>query len=364
MAPSASAAADPPLTGVRVLELAGLGPVSFAGMMLADLGARVLRVDRPEPPAVPAEARRRVDVLGRGKQSVVLDLRAPGAADALLDLVASCDVLIEGYRPGVTERLGIGPGPCHERNPALVYVRLTGYGQAGPLAQEVGHDLNILAVSGVLDEVGRAGQAPTPPLNLVADYGGGGMLAVVGALAALTDARRTGRGRVVDAAMCDGAMLLASATYAFDPPGPRGTNLLDSGAPFYEVYETSDGQHVAVGALLDPFWRALLEVLGRADDPRWRDRRAADWPALKSELREIFAGRTRAEWVAAFAGTVACVSPVLRRDELADFPHHAARRALIEVDGVPVPAPAPRFGPGAGSAVGAQGGEESAEASG
>lgn len=336
--------ASRPLSGVRVLELASMGPVSFAGMVLADLGASVVRVDRPAPPAMPDEARTRADVLGRGKRSLGLDLTAPGAADVVLDLVAQTDILLEGSRPGVAERLGVGPAPCQARNPALVYVRLTGYGQWGPLAQEVGHDINFLAVSGVLDAVGRAGQLPTPPLNLVADYAGGGMLAVVGALAALHEARQEGRGRVVDAAMSDGAMLLTAASYAFAPAGPRGTNLLDSGAPFYEVYETADGRHLAVGALLDKFWLAFLEALGLAGSARWRERRAVDWPELKGELARIFASRTRAEWLEVFAGSPACVSPVLRRDELASYPHHAARRALVHVDGTEVPASAPRFG--------------------
>jgi alpha-methylacyl-CoA racemase len=329
---------------VRVLELAALGPVSFAGMMLADLGAEVVRVDRPTAPGLPEGARPQADVLGRGKRSLGLDLGADGAAEVVLDLLAHTDILVEGSRPGVAERLGIGPEPALARNPALVYVRLTGYGQQGPMAQEVGHDLNFVAVSGALDAIGRAGQLPTPPLNLVADYGGGGMLAVVGALAALHEARRSGRGQVVDAAMADGAMLLTAASYSFAPPGPRGTNLLDSGAPFYEVYETADHRHLAVAALLDTFWLALLGVLGLAESARWRARREADWPALKQELAEVFAGRTQAEWLEAFTGAPACVTPVLRRDELASYPHHRTRQALLRVDGVEVPAPAPRFG--------------------
>lgn len=339
-----------PLSGVRVLELAALGPVSFTGMMLADLGASVVRVDRPEPAAVSEEARARADPLGRGKSSLGLDLRAEGAADVLLDAVAEADILVEGARPGVAERLGVGPGPCLARNPALVYVRLTGYGQQGPLAQEVGHDINFIAVSGVLDAIGRAGQPPTPPLNLVGDYGGGAMLAVVGALAAVVQAQRTGRGQVVDAAMCDGAMLLNAASYAFATSGPRGTNLLDSGAPFYEVYECADGRHLAVGAILDKFWLALLTVLGQSDSTMWRERREADWPQLKAELATIFSSRTRAEWLEEFAGVPACVSPVLSRDELGTYPHHVARNALVNVDGAEVPAPAPRFGAGPATA--------------
>jgi len=308
-----------PLSGVRVLELAALGPVSFTGMMLADLGASVVRVDRPEPAAVSEEARARADPLGRGKSSLGLDLRAEGAADVLLDAVAEADILVEGARPGVAERLGVGPGPCLARNPALVYVRLTGYGQQGPLAQEVGHDINFIAVSGVLDAIGRAGQPPTPPLNLVGDYGGG-------------------------------AMLANAASYAFATSGPRGTNLLDSGAPFYEVYECADGRHLAVGAILDKFWLALLTVLGQSDSTMWRERREADWPQLKAELATIFSSRTRAEWLEEFAGVPACVSPVLSRDELGTYPHHVARNALVNVDGAEVPAPAPRFGAGPATA--------------
>jgi alpha-methylacyl-CoA racemase len=228
----------------------------------------------------------------------------------------------------------------------LAYVRLTGFGQQGPMAQEAGHDINFLAVSGVLDAIGRAGQPPTPPLNLVGDYGGGAMLAVVGALAAVLQARRTGRGQVVDASMCDGAMLLNSASYAFAPTGPRGTNLLDSGAPFYEVYECADGRHLAVGAILDKFWLALLRVLGLSESARWRERREADWPELKRELAAVFARRTLGDWIDEFSGVAACVTPVLRRDELAAYPHHVARQALVNVDGADVPAPAPRFADG------------------
>lgn len=330
-----------------------MGPVSFAGMMLADLGASVVRVDRPERTAVPEAARAHADVLGRGKLSVGLDLKRAGADDVVLDLVADSDVLIEGSRPGVAERLGIGPEPCLVRNPALVYVRLTGYGQQGPMAQEVGHDINFIAVSGVLDAIGRAGQSPTPPLNLVADYGGGAMFAVVGVLAALIEVRRSGCGQVVDAAMSDGAMLLSSAAFAFAPSGPRGTNLLDSGAPFYEVYETADHRHLAVGAIMDKFWLTLLTVLGLSDSARWRERREADWPVLKTELAEVFVSRTQAEWIAEFAGVPACVTPVLRREDIATYPHHVDRRALVCVDGAEVPAPAPRFG---GAAVVPRGG--------
>lgn len=343
-------AASKPLSGLRVLELAAFGPVSFTGMMLADLGAAVVRIDRPEPPAVSEEARARADPLGRGKSSLGLDVRSEGASDVVLDVVAKTDVLVEGSRPGVVERLGIGPEPCLARNPALVYVRLTGYGQQGPMAQEPGHDINFVAVSGVLDAVGRAGQPPTPPLNLVADYGGGAMLAVVGALAAVLQAQRTGHGQVVDVAMCDGAMLLNSASYAFAPSGPRGTNLLDSGAPFYEVYECADGRHLAVGAVLDKFWLALLGVLGLSESATWRQRREADWPELKRKLAEVFARRTQVEWLDEFARVPACVTPVLRREELAAYPHHVARQALTRVDGVDLPAPAPRFGAGSQAA--------------
>jgi alpha-methylacyl-CoA racemase len=338
-----------PLDGVRVVELAGIGPVPFAGMLLADLGADVVRVDRPAAVAAVDPARPSQDPMARGKRSVGVDLKHPDGVAVVLRLVAEADVLVEGFRPGVTERLGVGPEPCLAANPRLVYGRMTGWGQDGPLAQDAGHDIDYLAVAGVLAHVGRAGAPPTPPINLVADFGGGANLLVVGVLAALFDAARTGAGTVVDAAMVDGAALLMAPFFAARASGfwrdERGTNMLDSGAYFYDAYECADGRHVAVGAIEPQFHAALLTGLGldgAGDLPDQMDREA--WPAMKERLAAIFRTRTRDEWVEAFAGTDACVAPVLTMGESAAHPHVRARGSVVESGGVPQPAPAPRVG--------------------
>jgi alpha-methylacyl-CoA racemase len=330
-----------PLGGLRVLEMAAIGPVPFAGMVLADLGADVVRLDRPAERTAPPGAGAAVDVLGRGKRSVVVDLKRPEAAGVVLDLVRGVDVLIEGLRPGVMERLGVGPDECHAVNEQLVYGRMTGFGQDGPLAQEAGHDINYIAISGVLGRIGRAGEAPVPPLNLVGDFGGGAMFLVSGVMAALLERVRTGRGQVVDAAMVDGSMLLTAAFFGGRRPGPRGTTIIDSGAPFYDAYETSDGRYVSVGAIEPQFWASFIAGLGL--DPAEISQQPGDWPAAKQRVADAIRTRTRDEWVAVFEGKDACVAAVLDHDELFDHPHHVARQQFVEVDGVPQPAPAPRF---------------------
>jgi alpha-methylacyl-CoA racemase len=331
-----------PLAGLRVVELAGIGPGPHAAMVLADLGADVVRVDRPGAGAGAA-----ADPTLRGRRRLAADLKDPGDKAAVLDLVERADVLIEGYRPGVTERLGIGPADCHARNPKLVYARMTGWGQDGPLAQRAGHDINYISLTGLLHAIGRPGERPVPPLNLVGDFGGGSMLLLVGVLSALWEAQRSGQGQVVDAAMVDGASLLGQMFWGFlaqkmwvDQPG---VNMLDGGAPFYDTYTCADGRHVAVGAIEPQFYAALLTGLGLtgADLPGQHDRDR--WPELKARFAEVFATRSRDDWAGVFAGTDACVTPVLAFGEVAAHPHLAARATLVDPAGVPQAAPAPRF---------------------
>jgi alpha-methylacyl-CoA racemase len=332
-----------PLQGVRVIEIASLAPAPFACMVLSDLGADVIRVDRPAG----AGGEATIDPLCRGRRSVALNLKDPAGVDVLLRLVESADVLVEGFRPGVAERLGFGPDVCLERNPGLVYGRMTGWGQEGPMSQMAGHDINYIAVAGALDPIGRAGERPVPPLNLVGDFGGGGMLLATGVLAALVERSRSGRGQVVDAAMVDGAALLTSFIHGMRGQGvwqdARGTNLLDSGAPFYDTYETADGAYMSVGALEPQFYAALLLGLGLADEdlPGQLDRDR--WPELRARFTEVFKRRTRAEWTEIFDGTDACVAPVLGLGEAPAHPHASARAGFVEVGGLTQPAPAPRF---------------------
>jgi alpha-methylacyl-CoA racemase len=337
-----------PLSGVRVVELAGIGPVPFTGMLLADLGADVVRVDRAGvvrgTETVPFQLSD--DLMSRSRRSIGVDLKHPDGVEAVLRLVAVSDALVEGFRPGVAERLGVGPEPCLARNPRLVYGRMTGWGQSGPLAAAAGHDINYIAVSGVLDRIGRAGQPPTPPLNLIGDFGGGAMLLAYGIAAALLHAARTGEGEVVDAAMVDGASLLMMPFFSGRDSGyntARGTNLLDSGAPFYETYETADGKWVAVGAMEPKFYATLLSLLGLdgEDLPPQMDR--AGWPVVKARFAEVFRTRSRDQWCALLEGTDACFAPVLRLEEVEHFPHHQARASFVEVDGRLQPRPAPRF---------------------
>ncbi|MER8029321.1 CaiB/BaiF CoA-transferase family protein [Streptomyces bauhiniae] len=333
-----------PLSGVRVVELAGIGPGPFAAMLLADLGADVVRVDRPDGPGLGIDPAR--DVTNRNKRSVVVDLKAPDGPARVLDLAERADVLIEGYRPGVAERLGVGPADCHARNPRLVYGRMTGWGQDGPLADRAGHDASYIAVTGTLGMIGRPGEPPALPANLLGDYAGGSLYLVVGVLAALHHARATGTGQVVDAAIVDGTAHLSAMIHGMLAAGAwqdrRAANLLDGGCPYYGTYETADGKYMAVGALEPRFYAEFLRLLdldglaGAHDDP-------ARWPELRERVAARFKSGTRAEWTSRFEGTDACVAPVLSLREAPHHPHLAARATFTEHDGLVQPAPAPRF---------------------
>jgi alpha-methylacyl-CoA racemase len=335
-----------PLSGVRVIEIASLAPAPFGCMILADLGADVLRIERAE--RCGPQAPRPADPLVRNRRSIGLNLKDARAVDLLLRLTETADVLVEGFRPGVAERLGFGPEACAGRNQRLIFARMTGWGQDGPLAPTAGHDIDYIAISGALSTVGRAGESPVPPVNLIGDFGGGGMLMALGILAALVERGGSGLGQVVDAAMVDGSALLTSFLYGLRAAGgwqdERGTNLLDGGAPFYDTYATADGEYVAVGALEPQFYAALLQGLGLTDAglPDQHDR--SGWPVLRQEFTRAFAGRTRATWEQVFGGTDACVSPVLTLAEAPAHPHARARGAFVEVGGIAQPAPAPRFG--------------------
>lgn len=331
-----------PLHGVKVVEMAGLAPGPFGCMILADLGAEVVRVERAGggglvPPAGPMD---------RGKHSISLNLKDPKDLQVVKDLAAKADVFVEGYRPGVAERLGIGPADLHALNPALVYGRLTGWGQDGPLAPRAGHDINYIAISGALGLLGRAGERPEPPANIVADFAGGGMLLALGVLAALHERHTSGQGQVVDAAMVDGAALLTAFMHGMHASGlwngPRGTNLLDGGAPCYDTYETADGKYVALGALEPQFWAEAARLLELPEDtPFHLD--ASGWPQLRQLLTATFKTKTRDEWEAVFKDSDACLSPVLSAWEAHEHPHNAERGTFTTVGGVVQPAPAPRF---------------------
>jgi alpha-methylacyl-CoA racemase len=336
-----------PLKGYRVVELAGIGPGPFAGMMLADMGAEVLRVDRAaavRDGASPPLA----DVLGRGRRSVGVDLKHPDGRQTVLRLVESADALIEGFRPGVTERLGLGPQDCMARNPRLVYGRMTGWGQEGPYASAAGHDINYIALSGTLGMIGRKGDAPVPPLNLVGDFGGGGMLLAFGIVCAMLEATRSGQGQVIDAAMVDGAAILAAMMHGFRSTGmwqERGTNLLDTGAFFYEVYETADGRYISLGSIEPQFYAQMAALTGLSDEPggtpEQNDR--SSWPSLKLRMADLIKTKTRDEWCALMEGTDACFAPVLDPGEAPSHPHNRHRSTFIDIEGVTQPAPAPRF---------------------
>ena len=335
-----------PLNGLKVIELAGIGPGPMAAMLLADMGATVLRVDRKEPAELGVPRPQKFDLLLRNRRSVPVDLKDPAAIEFVLGLVATSDVLIEGFRPGVTERLGLGPDACLQRNPKLVYGRMTGWGQEGPMANAVGHDINYIALTGALHAIGRAGQPPAVPLNLVGDFGGGSLYLVMGILAALHEARSSGKGQVVDAAMVDGVASLMTQPYGTFAAGmmtnERGTNVTDSGAPFYDVYECSDGKWLSIGAVEKKFYATVLRVLELEHllaDQWKRD----DWPAAKAQIARAIKLRSRDQWAAVFEGTESCVAPVLSIDEAPNHPHLRARRTYVEVDGVTQPAPAPRF---------------------
>ncbi|CDR17949.1 CaiB/BaiF CoA transferase family protein [Streptomyces iranensis] len=340
--------AQGPLAGVRVLEIAGLGPAPMASLLLSELGADVVRVDRPKPSPIS-------DFLERGRRSIIIDLKHPGGADTVLRLAERADVLIEGFRPGVAERLGIGPAAAHARNPRLVYGRMTGWGQHGPRADTAGHDINYISLTGALAAIGRAGGPPQVPLNLLGDFGGGALYLVVGVLAALHHARATGEGQIVDAAIVDGVTHLAAMIWAERRHNgwadERGRNLLDTGAPYYDVYATSDGGWMSVGALEPQFYARFVELLGMPEwAPSQHDRTA--WPRMREAFAARFASHPRAEWEKVFDGADACVTPVLNWSEALREPHMTARNVHVTAEGEAVPAPAPRFSATATRAAG------------
>ena len=335
-----------PLRGLRIIELAGIGPAPFAAMLLADLGATVLRVDRPEPAQLGIQRPLRFNLLLRNRQTLAVDLKSEAGRALVLQLIEQADGLIEGFRPGVAERLGLGPEDCLGRNPRLVYGRMTGWGQQGPLATAAGHDLNYIAVTGVLDGIGRPGQLPTPPLNLVGDFGGGGLYLALGMLAAMLESRHSGQGQVVDAAIVDGTASLATSLFGMHAAGlwgERGTNVLDGGAPFYDVYACADGKCISVAPIEPKFYAELCRLLGVAPEALGAQDERATWADTKARLARLFATRTQAEWCALLEGTDACFSPVLTVDEAVRHPHLKARGTFVSVDGVAQPAPAPRF---------------------
>jgi alpha-methylacyl-CoA racemase len=336
-----------PLSGYRVIEIAGIGPGPFAAMLLADMGAEVVRVERAQ--AVRPGATQNKDVLQRGRRSIALDLKHPDGVATLLRLVDRADALIEGFRPGVMERLGVGPDVCLARNPRLVFGRMTGWGQDGPYAQAAGHDINYISLAGALAHYGRAGGPPTPPLNMVGDFGGGGMFLAFGVVCALLEAQRSGSGQVVDTAMVDGTAVLMSMFHAFRAMGAfneqaRGTNLLDTGAPFYDVYECADGQYVSFGSIEPQFYAELLRLTGLEGDPEFaKQMDVANWPHLKQRLAALVRTKSRAEWCELMEHTDVCFAPVLTMSEAVAHPHNVARGTFIEIDGIVQPAPAPRF---------------------
>jgi alpha-methylacyl-CoA racemase len=331
-----------PLQGIRIIELAGIGPGPFAGMMLADHGAEVIRVDRP---GARIDAR---DPLLRGRRVIGVDLKSDKGRALVLDLVKSADALFEGFRPGVTERLGLGPAECHAVNSKLVYGRMTGWGQFGPYANAAGHDINYIALAGALHAYGRAGEKPTPPINMVGDFGGGGMMLAFGMVSALLHAKTTGQGQVIDCAMTDGAAALMAMIWGFRANGiwmdERGVNLLDTGAHMYDTYECADGKWISIGSLEPQFYALLLEKTGLKDDADFAAQmNSAHWPALKERLTTLFKTRTRDDWCADMEMTDVCFAPVLSMSEAPHHPHNAARGTFVEADGVMQPAPAPRY---------------------
>ena len=339
-----------PLVGVRIVEFAGVGPGPLCGMLMADLGAQVIRVDRLAPSGLGIERPPRFDLLLRGKRTLKMDLKQPAGLALARALVARADGLIEGFRPQTMERIGLGPDVCLRDNPRLVYGRVTGFGQEGPLARVAGHDLNYIALAGALHAIGREGAAPTPPLNLLGDYAGGSMFLAFGMLAAMLSARAKGKGQVVDAAMVDGVNALMAPFYGLHAAGlhdgPRGTNLLDSGAPYYDVYRCADGEYVSIAPIETKFRDVLVEKLRAAGVdvaglPGFDDR--SQWPVLRARFEAIFSQRTRAQWCEALEGSDGCFAPVLSPGEAPGHPHHRARASFITVDGVTQPAPAPRF---------------------
>ena len=331
-----------PLSGFKIIELAGIGPGPFCGMMLSDMGAEVIRVER-----LSGAGEAPKDVLARNRRSVALDLKSPAGVEAVLRLVESADALFEGFRPGVTERLGLGPDVVLARNPRLVYGRMTGWGQDGPMAQAAGHDINYIGLSGALHAIGRQGERPVPPLNLVGDFGGGGMLLAYGLVCGMLETQRSGKGQVVDAAMVDGSASLMAMFFSFAAAGAftdqRGTNLLDGAAHFYDTYETKDGKHICIGSIEPQFYALLIEKAGLDPQKYAKQMDPTQWPLLKADLTQTFLTKTQAQWCEIMEGTDVCFSPVLSIFEAPEHPHNKARNSFMEVDGVMQQAPAPRF---------------------
>jgi alpha-methylacyl-CoA racemase len=331
-----------PLKGIKIIEIAGIGPGPFCAMMLADMGADVIRVDRKGNPGMG-----KFDILNRGRRSIAVDLKNPAGVELVLKLIEKADGLQEGFRPGVMEKLGLGPDVCLARNPKLVYGRMTGWGQEGPIAQAAGHDINYISLSGALHAIGNTGGKPVPPLNLVGDFGGGGMLLAYGMVCGLLEAKTSGTGQVIDAAMVDGSAALMAMMFGMKAAGiwteERGTNMLDTGAHFYDTYETADGKHISLGSI-EPQFYALLLKLGGIEDPEFAhqlDR--SKWPGLKEKITAVIKTKTRDEWCDIMLGTDVCFAPVLSMEEAMDHPHNVSRNSFVEIDGVKQPAPAPRF---------------------
>jgi len=338
-----------PLAGYRIVEIAGIGPGPFAAMMLADMGAEVIRVERTQAVRGPAPDRPHYDVLLRGRRNIAIDLKKPNGIETLLALIEQADVLIEGFRPGVMERLGVGPEVCLLRNPSLVFGRMTGWGQHGPYSTSAGHDINYISLAGALAHFARAGEAPVPPLNMVGDFGGGGMFLAYGVVCALLEVQKSGKGQVIDAAMVDGAAVLMSLFWAFRQVGifnenEPGTNLLDTGAHFYDVYQCADGKYVSIGSIEPQFYALMLEKTGLTNDAAFANQMdSAQWPLLKRRLAEVMRTKTSQEWCALMEGTDVCFAPVLTMSEAAQHPHNVERKTFVEIAGVKQPAPAPRF---------------------
>ncbi len=331
-----------PLTGIKIVELAGIGPGPFCGMMLADMGAEVIRVDRAG-----GGNRRPIDVLTRNRKSIAVNLKSDAGKEVVLKLCQGADAIFEGFRPGVTERLGLGPDDCMARNPRLVYGRMTGWGQDGPMAQAAGHDINYISLAGALHAIGARGEKPVVPLNLVGDFGGGGMVLAFGLVCAILEAQKSGSGQVVDTAMVDGAATLMSMFFSMKAMGvmkeERGTNMLDGGAHFYDTYETSDGKYVSIGSIEPQFYALLLEKAGLDKDDFSAQMDQSRWPEYKEKIATVFKSKTRDEWCDLMEGSDVCFAPVLSLSEVADHPHNKARDAFVEIDDVLQPAPAPRF---------------------
>ena len=337
-----------PLAGIKIVELAGIGPGPFAAMLLSDMGAEVIRVERAQAVRDTNPAGPSGDVLNRGRRNIAIDLKNPEGVETLLGLVGQADAIIEGFRPGVMERLGVGPDVCLVRKPKLVFGRMTGWGQEGPYALAAGHDINYISLGGALAHIGRAGEAPVPPLNLVGDFGGGGMFLAFGVVCALLEAQKSGTGQVVDAAMVDGTAILMTMFWAFRNSTwnekERGVNMLDTGAPFYDVYECADGGYISLGSIEPQFYAELLRLTGLSEDPEFlKQHDTANWPHLKERLKGVFKAKTRDEWCALMEHTDVCFAPVLRMDEAAGHPHNVQRQTFVEVGGITQPAPAPRF---------------------